>query len=155
MLLNLTKEQVERYGRYDGDPTLVQLAQYFHLDDADRALINLRRGDHNKLGFAVQLGTVRFLGTFLSDPTDVPPVVVRFICRQLKLLDPSCLAHYTARPVTPNEHVAEIKRRYGYSNFTDQPGHFRLVRWLYVRNWLTPEPPRMLFDLTTYNVKIN
>jgi hypothetical protein len=37
----------------------------------------------------------------------------------------------------------------GIPNFTDQPEHFHLVRWLYARAWLATDRPSILFDLTT------
>jgi hypothetical protein len=84
--------------------------------------------NHNRLGFAVQLTTVRFLGTFLAEPTDVPSDAVAYVPAQLGIRDVACLADYAARPTTAWEHAAEIRRIYGYRDFTDPAESFRLVR---------------------------
>ena len=143
----LTDTQEQVYGHFVGPPSNQQLSCHFHLDDADRGLVNVRRGAHNKLGFALQLTTVRFLGTLLAEPTAVPSNVVAYVAAQLGIRDVACLADYAARPTTMWEHAAEIRRVYGYRDFSDPGASFRLVRWLYQRAWLSTEPPSVLFDL--------
>jgi len=145
----LSQEQQHSYGRYVGEPTSIQLAHYFHLDDAAKQLVRKRRGDYNRLGFTIQLCTVRFLGTFLINPIDVPQGVVNYLASQLEIKDISCLPQYLLRSNTHWEHTLIIKKHYGYCDFSEQPGHWRLVRWLYQRTWIGGESPFMMFDLTT------
>ena len=144
----LTAEQERRYGRYTGDPGPEQLARYFHLDDADRALIATRRWDHMRLGFAAQLGTVRFLSTFLDDLAGVPAGVAADLARQLDIADPSCLAHYREGR-TRWQHAREIRTLFGYREFTDPFVSFRLTRWLYALCWTGTDRPSVLFDRAT------
>ena len=63
--------------------------------------------------------------------------------------DVVCLAEYGARSNTAWEHAAEIRRVYGYREFSDPVVSFPLVRWLYTRAWLSAEQPSVLFDLAT------
>jgi hypothetical protein len=51
----LTEEHFDTagYGQFNGTPTRRELERFFFLDDADRRLMAKRRGDHNRLGFAL------------------------------------------------------------------------------------------------------
>jgi len=115
----LSSDQRNRYGSFQGPPTSEQLAAYFHWDDRDREIINRHRGKHNRLGFALQLGTVRFLGTFLTNPIEVPGSVVHYVAAQSEIADANCLKHYCKRQ-TWWDHVSEICQFAGYFSFWTQ-----------------------------------
>ena len=143
----LSDVQAAGYGRFLGEPSREQLERFFWLNDADMARIGRRRRDATALGYAVQLGTVRFLGTFLADPLEVPWSVVVFVAGQFGIADPSCVKDYGSRPITIHEHQWGIRREYGYSDFAEGAGELR--GFIEARAWLSNEGPRALFDRAT------
>jgi hypothetical protein len=141
----LSNEQRENYGRYTGAPSPHDLARYFHLDDTDHALIAQKRGAHNRLGFAVQLGTVRYLGTFLEDPLAVPAPVLHTLAKQLCIESVDGSPAYSAGEQRW-EHATEIQTRYGYVEIAERQVGFRLTRWLYALCWTGTDRPSVLFE---------
>lgn len=144
----LTPEQIAQYGHYAGEPSPAQLARYFYLDDADQTLLAAWRETHTRLGFALQLGTARFLGTFLSDLTETPPGVVDHLARQLNIEDSAGWEVY-ARNKTASRHRQIIREQYGYEDFHQSQRPFLLLRQLYARAWLSAEKHLVLFDYAT------
>lgn len=65
------------------------LARLYTLDPADLGLIEARREERNRLGFAVQLALIRHPGLTLAQVTEQPGVdlepLVNFIASQLQL----------------------------------------------------------------------
>ena len=142
----LTPEQKAHYGQYAGEPSEGQLARYFHLSESDLAFVANRRGDQNRLGVALQLTSVRFLGTFLPDIAVVPTNAKQFVGRQLSIAV-SALTDYAQRDTTKREHNALIRNQYGYKEFGDRPWVFRLSRVLYAHAWISNERPSVMFEI--------
>jgi len=141
----LTQEQRLSYTQYPKDISNDQLSKYFYLDDHDKEIICTCRRDSNRLGYALQLTTVRFIGTFLANPIQVPAIVKQYIASQLMIDDYSDLDNYLQRKATRLAHVKEIKKRYGYQTF-DNAWQLRLSRWLYSQFWFGTERPGMMFE---------
>ncbi|MFB6717087.1 MULTISPECIES: Tn3 family transposase [unclassified Streptomyces] len=142
----LTDEQAGAYGRFVEEPTRPEMERFFYLDDVDRQLIGKRRGDHNRLGFALQMCTVRYLGLFLEDPLDVPWSVVAYVAEHLGVEDPSVVKRYTERQMTAYEHAWEIRDAYGYHQFEDAAWGRRFRTFLHGRAWTHAEGPVALFN---------
>ncbi|MER0197166.1 DUF4158 domain-containing protein, partial [Klebsiella quasipneumoniae] len=70
----------------------------------------LQQCHHNRLGIALQIGCVRFLGTFLTDMNHIPSGVRHFTARQLEIRDITVLAEYGQRENTRREHAALIRQ---------------------------------------------
>ena len=144
----LTDEYRSRYARFVGEPSDAQLARYFLLSTGDLELIRTKAEAHTQLGFALQLVTIRFLGTLLDDPNDVPTNVRHYVARQVGVSAATDLSAYK-QSKTRYRHVEEIKARFGYRDFSAPTIGLSLVRFLYTRATLSPERPSQLFDLAT------
>lgn len=141
----LSATQRERYGRYPESLSADELARYSHLDDDDREWITAKRRDSTRLGYALQLTTVRFLGTFLADPTAAPGAVLQTLSSQLGITDAACVLAYRESEQRWR-HTTEIRVRYNYREFTDNGVQFRLGRWLCAMCWTGTDRPSALFD---------
>ncbi|MGF6759328.1 DUF4158 domain-containing protein [Paraburkholderia sp. GAS42] len=127
-------------------PSPHDLTRYFHLDDTDHALIAKKRGEHNWLGFAAQLGTVRYLGTFLDFA--VPAPVLHTLVRQLRIEAIDGTRDYSTGEQRW-EHAIEIRAAYGYVEITEPRAGFSLTRWLYALCWTGTDRPSGLFERAT------
>ncbi len=104
-----------------------------------------KRRSHNRLGFAVQLTSVRFLGRFIPDPPLAPAEVAENVAGQLEIADASCLKLYGGRDDTARMHAGEIQEAGGWRDFAEV--HDELVGWLDARpmgshaTWTRTPPP--------------
>jgi len=84
------------------------LIRHYTLNESDLSIVHQRRGDHNRLGFAVQLCCLRYPGFALPTDAEPPAPLLAFVGRQLHI-EPNVWPQYAQRPETRREHLAELQ----------------------------------------------
>jgi TnpA family transposase len=141
----LSDGEAARYGRFAGAPGRVELEKLFFLDNADKALIRKKRGPHNRLGYAVQLTSVRYIGRFLADPLDgVPTEVIDYLAEQLGIADASCLKQYAQREPTHREHAGQIQTKLGLKDSSQAEAELETT--LAAHAWNSGDGPTAIFQ---------
>jgi TnpA family transposase len=101
---------------------------HYTLTAEDLALINSRRGDPNRLGFALMLCYLRFPGRILQQGEQPPAELCGFVAEQLGL-DARHFSDYAERDQTRREHVLEIQAALGLHPLT-RSMYRELAAWL-------------------------
>jgi TnpA family transposase len=100
------------------------IAALCKIDEADMSLIRQRRGDANRLGFAVHLFLLRGPGIALGADTTVPVAVIAQLASNLAV-SPDVWGEYGNREETRQEHAREARAYLGLTGFG--MGDFRHV----------------------------
>ncbi|HAZ1113850.1 TPA: Tn3 family transposase, partial [Enterococcus faecium] len=80
-------------------------------------IVNKRRREENRLGFAVQLAVLRYPGWPYTHIKSIPDSVIQYISKQIGV-SPSSLDHYPQRENTLWDHLKEIRSEYDFVTFT-------------------------------------
>jgi hypothetical protein len=94
-----------------------ELIRHYIFSEPDLSTICQRRGDHNRIGFAVQLCCLRYPGFLLPPDMDPPVSLLTIVGRQLGI-EPGAWPQYAKRQETRREHAAELQAWLGLAVFS-------------------------------------
>jgi hypothetical protein len=98
-----TDVERRRLGGFPDRVSHEDLVTFYTLTRSDRAVVNQCADDTGRLGFALQLGPLRYLGFCPDDLGAAPAEVVHFLADQLKV-PPEGLSAYGRRAQTRTDH---------------------------------------------------
>lgn len=93
------------------------LGSYYTFSKRDLEIINKRRREENRLGFAVQLAVLRYPGWPYTHIKSIPDSVIHYISKQIGA-SLSSLSLYPQRENTLWDHLKEIRSEYDFVTFT-------------------------------------
>jgi TnpA family transposase len=148
----LSQADHDQLNRFPEEITHKELNSFFWLSCTDCQALGSIRGEHNRLGFALQLGCLRYLGFFPDDLSQIPQIVVQYVAQQLEVV-PELLAFYGKRTSTQRHHQRKIQKLAGYRKATTAD-IVELEQWLLQRA-LEHDKPTLLFTMACEFLKQN
>ena len=121
------------------------MVRHYTLSSEDLTLINRRRGDPNRLGFALLLCYLRFPGRILQQGEQPPAALCAFVAEHLNL-DAAHFGDYAERDQTRREHVLEIETALGLRPLT-RTLYRELAAWLLPTALATDHGPTLVTTL--------
>jgi hypothetical protein len=138
----LSKVERERLSQFPDEVTEADCIVYFTLTPADMEIISSRRGEENRLGIALLLCSLRYLGYFPASINHTPENVVAFVANQLQL-SPFVLSDYADRDETRREHLPVLMQHLDFRRV--QPDDREsLIAWLGERSLEHDRPSLLL-----------
>lgn len=93
------------------------MGTYFTFSKRDLEIVNKRRREENRLGFAVQLAVLRYPGWPYTHIKSIPESVIHYISKQIGAT-PSSISLYPRRENTLWDHLKELRSEYDFVTFT-------------------------------------
>ena len=140
----LTEAEREQLSRFPEHIPEDDLNVFFLLSEADSQAVNRQHDDHTRLGFALQLCTLRYLGFVPSDLGTAPASAVGYVAEQLNVL-PEVMKVYGSRIATRTTHLQQVQRHLGFRRATLLDA-YALQTWLLERA-LEHDKPVLLLQL--------
>ena len=141
----LTEAERERWQCLPDTMPQDDLFVFFLLSDDDRRETQRQRDPQNRLGYALQLCILRYLGFVPDDLQAIPHEVVAFVAEQLEI-DPSVLTLYASRRRTQTDHQLHVQAYLKFRRATPLD-FYALHTWL-VERALEHDKPTLLLQLT-------
>jgi TnpA family transposase len=140
----LTFKERERLTSFPDEVPQWDLITYFTLTEHDCSLIDTYQSDTNRLGTALQLCAVRYLGFCPADLHTASNDVITFLADQLQV-EPDALQDYGKRRMTRSTHFNTVLNHLGFRRV--QPDdHQSIVDWLTERA-LEHDKPTLLLHM--------
>ena len=141
----LTRADRERFNHFPETLPHHDLIAYFLLTELDIEQVQRCREETTRVGFALQLCALRFLGFVPDDLSHSPAEVIEFVADQLQL-SPGSLLAYGQRPATRSAHFQQILNYLGFRKLTEADLQ-SLSQWLLARA-LEHDRPMLLLQMT-------
>jgi len=139
-----SEAELDRLRRFPDAIGADELIRFFTLMPGDVAFVNGHRGEPNRIGIAVQLCTLPWLGFVPDEVADAPRSAVERLCGQLSVT-PASLRKYGMREQTRTDHLRQVAAFHGWRVGAEV--EFKELDQFLLARAMEHDSPSLLFEL--------